>query len=105
VIRETREYFVDFRPDCIEHADFAALDLGTLRGLLRRGLARGAQGSLLQVPSLPPEARQWSCRLVGAKTWAPSPRSLDRGLLLHVEVPNPLGSNGLTRQDRNGPRA
>jgi hypothetical protein len=41
VIRETREYFVDFRPDCIEHADFAALDLGTYAGFYVEALLEG----------------------------------------------------------------
>ena len=41
VIREAREYFVDFRPDCIGHANFAALDLGTYAGFYLEALLEG----------------------------------------------------------------
>jgi hypothetical protein len=41
VIREAREYFVDFRPDCIGHAKFAALDLGRYAGFYVEALLQG----------------------------------------------------------------
>jgi hypothetical protein len=41
VIRKAREYFVDFRPDCIGHVNFAALDLGTYPGFYLEALLEG----------------------------------------------------------------
>jgi hypothetical protein len=41
VIREAREYFVEFRTDCIGHANFAALDLGTYADFYVEALLEG----------------------------------------------------------------
>ena len=41
MIREAREYFVEFRTDCIGHANFAALDLGPYAGFYVEALLEG----------------------------------------------------------------